>query len=158
LRYSRTSHFEVHRLSRRHWHVDAIFADRGSAIADAKRLMRSRRGLDGVRVLRVEEKEEGFLERPVYLVERPRARRYWPLLAVGAPAPRQPPSARASFTGAPALTLAGLLLACGLMLLLAHRPAPSDGTWVFDRPEAWQPHAMRNPWTGEVSRPGGAGG
>ena len=52
------------------------------------------------------------------------------------------------------MTLAGLLLACGLRILFAHRPRPSDGEWVFDRPEAWQPHELRNPWTGAVSKPG----
>ncbi len=157
MKHSSTPYFEVHRLWHRRWRIDAIFADRQSAIEDAKRIMQSRRGLEGVRVLRVEEQERGFLEWTVYLSAQPRARRRRPRVAAAPLAPRAPPPrppARASFSGASALTLAGLLLACGLMILFAHRPRPSDGEWVFDRPEAWQPHELRNPWTGAVSKPG----
>jgi hypothetical protein len=158
LRQSRTPYFEVHRLLRRRWRIDAIFADRQSAIEDAKRIMQGRRGLDGVRVLRVEEQDQGFLEWTVYLSAHSRARRRRAgTVAVAAPlAPRPRPPARAAFNGASALTLAGLLLACGLLILFAHRPRTTE--WVFDRPEAWQPHELRNPWTGEVSKSGGEWG
>lgn len=156
-------HFEVHRLSHRHWRIDAIFSDRPSAIEEAKRLLLNRRGLEGVRVLQVEERERCFVEWTVYIDARPAAAARRRLPAIAAPAlprpttpPRQP--GRAPLGGASALTLAGLLLACGMMILFAHRPQQPDAVWVFDRPEAWQPHALRNPWTGEVSKPRGEWG
>jgi hypothetical protein len=156
LRESRTPYFEVHRLLRRRWRLDAIFADRQSAIEDAKRLMQAPRGLEAVRVLRVEERDQGFLEWTVYLAGRPRAQRSWRRygsVVAARPAPRRQ-RARAGVSGGSALLLAGLVIGCALLFLSAPRPRPTDAVWVFDRPEAWQPHPLRNPWTGEVSQQG----
>jgi len=155
-------HFEVHTLADDRWLIDGIFFDKATAIDEAKQLLSQTRALDAVRVLQVEEEENEFYEWTVYLATQPRPLRHRrkrgavsrpepaseaaPPAAVLAPRPR----ARArSQSAAPAL-LVGVLALCGLFILFAHRPKQPE--WLFDRPEAWQPHTVSNPWTGEVSR------
>lgn len=156
-------HFEVHTLADDRWLIDGIFFDKQTAIDDARLLLERTRLLDAVRVLQVEEVDSGFYEWTVYvaLQPRPRRRRRRPPPPAAAPvvpspraaAPARPPApARMPANGAPALLLLGVLALCGFLILFAHRPKQPEWVWVFDRPEAWQPHALRNPWTGEVSR------
>lgn len=158
------AHFEVHRLVDERWLLDAVFDDQAQAIEDARSLMARARSLAAVRVLKVEEQQSGFVEWIVYnrdsANERVRSQRLAPSLMplrrrvpafggqVGGFARR--PARRASFSS-PALALTVLFALGGLLVLLAQRLEPR-GVWVFDRPEAQAPHALRNPWTGEVSR------
>lgn len=150
-------HFEVHTLARDRWLIDGIFSDKETAVDDAKLLMARTRAFDAVRVLQVEEEPQGFQESTVYVAARQRRRRAAWAAAPAAVAPRPAvpvrPAARAHApSAAPALLLLTALTLAGLMILFAHRPTQPKWVWVFDRPEAWQTHALRNPWTGEVSR------
>jgi hypothetical protein len=52
----------------------------------------------------------------------------------------------------PALLLLAALSLAGLTMFLARPPEKPPWVWVFDRPEAWQPHALNNPWNGALSR------
>jgi hypothetical protein len=88
-------HFEVHTLAEDRWLIDGIFSEKETAIEDAKLLLEHQHAIDAVRVLRVEEKREGFVEATVYIGARPRRRRrkkrgatLWHVSPVVAPPPR----------------------------------------------------------------------
>jgi hypothetical protein len=108
------THFEVHKFTDDRWLLDAVYDDQGTAISDARGLMARARALAAVRVLKVEEHDEGFVEWIVY-------------------------------TRDPAVALGGLLT------IVFQKLEPRD-PWIFNRPEAQQPRAIANPWTGETSR------
>jgi hypothetical protein len=151
-------HFEVHTYARDRWLIDGIFSDKETAVDDAKLLMGRTRAFDAVRVLQVEEEPQGFQEWTVYVAARPRRRRRW-RRAAAAPAASAPrPATPAPLTrthppsAAPALLLLIALTLAGLLMLSSQRPSQPKWVWVFDRPEAWQTHELRNPWTGDVSR------
>lgn len=156
-------HFEVHTLAQDRWLIDGIFSDKETAVDDAKLLMTRTRAFDAVRVLQVEERPQGFQESTIYVAARPRPRRLRE--AGAAPQPARPPAsvvpppaattARAHAhppSAAPALLLLTALTLAGLMILFAHRPTQPKWVWVFDRPEAWQTHDLRSPWSGEAPR------
>jgi hypothetical protein len=49
--------------------------------------------------------------------------------------------------------LALVLLALGgFVAIMAWYGSASQHEWIFNSPEAQKPHALRNPWTGEISR------
>jgi hypothetical protein len=155
-------HFEVHTLAEDRWLIDGIFSEKETAIEDAKLLLEHQHALDAVRVLRVEEKREGFVEATVYIGARPRRRRrkkrgvtLWHLSPVVAPPPRPappPPAPPRPQSAAPALLLLTVLALAGASVLFAHHAAERNWVWVFDRPEARQQHELHNPWT-KVSLP-----
>src|SRR5258708_7791880 len=60
------THFEVHKFADDRWLLDAVYDDQGTAIDDARSLMARARALAAVRVLKVEEHDEGFVEWIVY--------------------------------------------------------------------------------------------
>ncbi len=159
-------HFEVHTLAQNRWLIDGIFFDKQTAIDDAKLLLARTQALDAVRVLQVEEEKSGFFEWTVYVATRPHEQRRSetaaaeaPPAAVPLPAVSSSPRALASqrrrarkvSNGAPVLALLTVLALCGLIIQVANRERQSNWVWVFDRPEAWQPHHLRSPWTGETS-------
>jgi hypothetical protein len=156
-------HFEVHTLAEDRWLIDGIFSEKETAIEDAKLLLAHQQALDAVRVLRVEEKREGFIEATVYIGARPRRRRrkkrsatLWYLSrAVAPPTPRpvpRPPAPVRPRSAAPALLLLTIFSLAGFSMLLAHHSAERNWVWVFDRPEAQQQHELHSTWT-KVSLP-----
>lgn len=157
-------HFEVHTLAEDRWLIDGIFSEKETAIEDAKLLLEHQQALDAVRVLRVEEKREGFVEATVYIGARPRRRRrkkrgatLWHLSPVVAalPPPRpvpRPPAPVRPRSAAPALLLLTVFSLAGFSVLVAHHSAERNWVWVFDRPEARQQHELHSPWT-KVSLP-----
>lgn len=150
-------HFEVHTFARDRWLIDGIFSDKETAVDDAKLLLGRTRAFDAVRVLQVEEEAQGFQEWTVYVAARPRRRRRRRSAAASAvpAAPARPPAPAARAhppSAAPALLLLIALSLAGLLFVSAQPPSQPKWVWVFDRPEAWQTHALRNPWTGDVSR------
>jgi hypothetical protein len=161
--HSGLPHYEVHTLAEDRWLIDSVFFDKGAAIEDAKLLLERSRAFDAVRVLQVEEQLDanGFDEWTIYAAARPR-RRFGgggrlrvatAADAATAPHPTAAPQPRTREQGRlPALLLVGSLALAGLLILFAHRPEQPKWVWVFDRPEAWQKHELRNPWTGAVSR------
>src|ERR1700730_13163184 len=60
------THFEVHKFTDDRWLLDAVYDDQGTAVDDARSLMARSRALAAVRVLKVEEQDEGFVEFIVY--------------------------------------------------------------------------------------------
>jgi hypothetical protein len=155
-------HFEVLTLADDRWLIDSVFFDKTAAIDDAKLLIERSRAFDAVRVLQVEEAQAGFNEWTVFAASRPHrrfGRQSRPAEAAkGAAAEPKPqaglaPRPRARVPSRlPALLLVSSLALAGILVLFAHRPAQPKWVWVFDRPEAWQQHELRNPWTGEVSK------
>jgi hypothetical protein len=156
-------HFEVHTLAEDRWLIDGVFSEKETAIEDAKLLLAHQRALDAVRVLRVEEKREGFIEATIYIGARPRRRRrknrsatLWYLSRAVAPmAPRPAPRSFAPArprSAAPALLLLTVLSLAGFSVLFAHHSTERNWVWVFDRPEAQQQHDLHSPWT-KVSLP-----
>lgn len=151
------THFEVHRLTDDRWLLDAVYDDRVAAIAEARSLMARARTLAAVRVLKVEEHDAGFVEWTVYARDPAHAplytQRLVPPLAPFARRPRRFPRARRRFLrpASPTVPLT-VLLALGAMLVLIFQWLEPRDTWLFDRPEARQPHTLINPWTGEASR------
>jgi hypothetical protein len=155
-------HFEVHTLADDRWLIDSVFFDKTAAIDDAKLLIERSRAFDAVRVLQVEEAQTGFNEWTVFAASRPR-RRFGgqsrpadaPKTGAAEPVPQAAmaprPRARAP-SSLPALLLVSSLALAGILVLFAHRPEQPKWVWVFDRPEAWQHHELRNPWSGEVSK------
>jgi hypothetical protein len=153
----RRSHFEVHIFADERWLLDGIFFERQDAIEDARALLGSRTAFDAVRVLQVEADEEGgFIEWTIFVQARPLAagrQRHieasWLLdrAALRRPAPMRgepaaaPPPPRVSTP----LLFAAFLGLIALMIVGSYRPAKNE-VWVFDRPEAWQPHQVRSPW------------
>jgi hypothetical protein len=157
-------HFEVHTLAQNRWLIDGIFFDKQTAIDDAKLLLGRTQVLDAVRVLQVEEEKSGFFEWTVYVATRPHEqRRSEPEAAEAPPAALLPPAAsplpratasprrrgRKASNRAQVLALVTVLALCGLMLHVANRERQPNWVWVFDRPEAWHPHELRSPWTGD---------
>lgn len=154
-------HFEVHTLADDRWLIDSVFFDKTAAIDDAKLLIERSRAFDAVRVLQVEEADTGFNEWTVFAASRPGrgfARQSRPAETPKAAADAAPAAAtaprrrRRAPTSLPALLLLSSLAVAGTLVLFAHRPAQPTWVWVFDRPEAWQHHDLRNPWSGEVSK------
>jgi len=150
-------HFEVHTYARDRWLIDGIFSDKETAVDDAKLLLGRTRAFDAVRVLQVEEEPQGFQEWTIYVAARPRRRRRRrsaAASAVPAASARRPaPVARAHPpSAAPALLLLFALTLAGLLFVSAQPLSQPKWVWVFDRPEAWQTHELRNPWTGDVSQ------
>jgi hypothetical protein len=156
-------HFEVHTLADDRWLIDSVFFDKGAAIEDAKLLLERSRAFDAVRVLQVEEARNGFGfdEWTIYAAaqQRRRFRRRRPAANLPkapdaglTPRPAAASRPRARDLGRlPALLLVASLALAGLLILFAHRPSQPKWVWVFDRPEAWQTHELRNPWSGAVS-------
>jgi hypothetical protein len=155
------THFEVHKFTDDRWLLDAVYDDQGTAIGDARGLMARARSLAAVRVLKVEEHDAGFVEWTVYSRDPTQPPMYAqrfepPLLSLG----RRPPRfrnarrlvrQRAWRSASTALPLAVLFALAAVLVLVFHWLEPRD-LWLFDRPEARQPHALTNPWTGETSR------
>jgi hypothetical protein len=155
------THFEVHKFTDDRWLLDAVYDDQGTAVSDARNLMARARALAAVRVLKVEEQDEGFVEWIVYTRDPTQAPIYGPRFA-----PRAMPLGRRSgrFRGArglvhgrawrsssPALALALAVALGGLLVVVFQKLEPRD-PWIFNRPEAQQPRTIANPWTGETSR------
>jgi hypothetical protein len=155
------THFEVHKFTDDRWLLDAVYDDQGTAIGDARSLMARARSLAAVRVLKVEEHDEGFVEWIVYTRDPTQA----PLTASRF-APRVLPLGRrtgrfrrarvlvrrrAWRSSSPALALALAVALGGLLTIVFQKLEPRD-PWIFNRPEAQQPRAIANPWTGETSR------
>ncbi|HWI27080.1 MAG TPA: hypothetical protein VN668_08925 [Stellaceae bacterium] len=156
-------HFEVHTLAQDRWLIDGIFVDKETAIDDAKLLLGRSSSCDAVRVLHVEERQSSFFEWTIYAAARPRPnwrRRIG--ASARAAANREPPAARPTRaqprlpgrppSAAPALLLVAACVIVALSILAAPRPAQPKWVWVFDRPEAWQQHPLRNPWSGALSK------
>lgn len=161
------THFEVHRFADDRWVLDAVFDDRAAALDDARIMLARARSHLAVRVLKVEERRSGFVEWVIYDRETGHAddRHAWRRAAALRAARRLSALPRSiifrarDFAGGrgtsghpfPAL-LTALLVLAGILIMFAHLPRqPHDSTWVFDRPEAQLPHAVRNPLTGEYS-------
>jgi hypothetical protein len=158
------THFEVHKFTDDRWLLDAVYDDQGTAIEDARSLMARARALAAVRVLKVEEHDEGFVEWIVYTRDPTQAQ---PPINGPRFAPRITPLGRRSrrFRGArglvrsrawrssssPVLALAVAVALGGLLTIVFQRLEPRE-QWLFNRPEAQQPRAIANPWTGETSR------
>ena len=153
----RRSHFEVHIFVDERWLLDGIFFAREDAVEDARTLLGSRHQLDAVRVLQVQEEETGFVEWTVFVAARPQAEgrhshieASWLIeraaLARPAPIRRSPPTPAPQ--SRPALLLATVLALVALIMVASYRPPSKNDVWIFDRPEAWQPHAVHSPWTG----------
>lgn len=155
------AHYEVHRLENDRWQLDAVFEDQRAAIDDARSQMAGARALTAVRVLRVEERAENFVEWIVYdrdsTAPRPTTQRFAPL-----PRDREPRTVRRRLHPVSAPTFAArepsalwalmtLFLLSGLLVGLAQWLEPKD-VWIFDRDEARAAHTLRNPWTGEASK------
>ena len=155
------THYEVHRLDDDRWLLDAVFDDQRSAIDDARSQIAGARALTAVRVLKVEEHAENFVEWIVYdrdrTAPRPTTQRFAPL-----PRDREPRIMRRRLHAVSAPTFAArepsalwalmtLFLLSGLLVMLAQWLEPKD-VWLFNRGEAWTAHSVRNPWTGEASR------
>jgi hypothetical protein len=157
------THFEVHKFTDDRWLLDAVYDDQGTAISDARGLMARARALAAVRVLKVEEHDEGFVEWIVYTRDPAQAK-----APLNGPrfAPRVLPLARragrfrrarvlvgrrAWRSSSPALALALAVALGGLLTIVFQKLEPRD-PWIFNRPEAQQPRAIANPWTGETSR------
>jgi hypothetical protein len=155
------THFEVHKFTDDRWLLDAVYDDQGTAIGDARSLMARARALAAVRVLKVEEHDEGFVEWIVYTRDPTQAPLTAPRLA-----PRVLPLGRrigrfrrarvlvrrrAWRSSSPALALALAIALGGLLTIVFQKLEPRD-PWIFNRPEAQQPRAIANPWTGETSR------
>ena len=153
------THYEVHRLEDDRWLLDAVFDDQRTAIDDARSQMSGPRALAAVRVLRVEERAQDFVEWIVYDRDGAAAplttRRFAPLPrgrelmrrhlhSVSAPTfvAREPSALWALLT---------LFFLSGLLVVLAQWLEPKD-VWIFDREEARTAHTVHNPWTGEASR------
>jgi hypothetical protein len=155
------THFEVHRFTDDRWLLDAVYDDQGTAIDDARSLMARSRALAAVRVLKVEEQDEGFVEFIVYTRDPTQAPQHGPRFAArvttlgrrGSPFHRARGLARrrALRSSSPALALALAVALGGLLVVLFHQLEPTD-PWLFDRLEAHQPRAIANPWTGQISR------
>jgi len=163
--------YEVHTLAQNRWLIDGLFFDKETAIEDAKLMLSRTQTFEAVRVLQVEERDSGFYEWTIFLATRPRPRRrldgepeaeaaaLLPLAAAEPPPARPAPAfasrprapVHAEPSAAPALLVA-LLALFGFLILFSHRPKQPEPVWLFDRPEAWQPHDLRNPWTGEGSQ------
>ncbi len=156
--------YELQRLVDDRWLLEAVFPERAEAIDETRRRIAQARHILALRVLRVEEQGNVFAESLIYqqstaeatevAVARKRHRRIVRRLRV---LPRSVMAtarglAEAS-TGRPPLWLvAGLVAASAALILFAQRPPHSRSEWVFDRPEAQMPHAVRNPLTGAVSQ------
>jgi hypothetical protein len=156
------THYEVHRLNQDRWLLDGVFEDKSTAIEDAKSLMARARALVAVRVLKVEEQQEGFVEWIVYDRDSatPRhapSQRFLPLLRAPARVRRAVirRSARRIVRQArersSVLALVTLLALAAVLVFLAQVLEPKE-IWLFDRPEARAPHTLHNPWTGEASK------
>jgi hypothetical protein len=155
------THYEVHRLENDRWLLDAVFDDQRTAIDDARSQMAGARALAAVRVLRVEEHKENFVEWIVYdrdsAVPRATSQRFAPL-----PRDREPRLLRRRLHAGSAPIFAAreptaiwalmtLLLLSGILVALAQWLEPKD-VWLFDREEARAAHTLHNPWTGEASK------
>jgi hypothetical protein len=155
------THFEVHRLTDDRWLLDAVYDDRAAAMADARSLMARARTLAAVRVLKVEEHDAGFVEWTVYTRDPAQPPLYaqrveQPVLSLGRRAGRFRRARglvrrRAWRSASAALPLALLFALAGVLIVVFQWLEPRE-LWLFDRPEARQPHALTNPWTGETSR------
>jgi hypothetical protein len=65
----------------------------------------------------------------------------------------RPPSPRHGSALTRVAVVALIVIALGgFYALLARRGPTPQQVWIFDTPEAQKPHALRNPWTGEISR------
>jgi len=155
-------HYEVHKFTDDRWLLDAIYDDQEAAIEDARSLMARARALAAVRVLKVEEQDAGFVEWIVYTRDPTQANtslygsRFAPrLLPLGRSARTFHRAAglvrrRAWRSSSPALALTVAVALAALLAVVFHKLEPRD-TWIFSRPEAYQPKAVANPWTGETS-------
>jgi hypothetical protein len=153
-------HFEVHRKADDRWLLDGVFAEQATAVDDAKEQLTRARSLLSVRVLKVEAQDKGFVEWVIYNAATAdpaaRGKRFAPRLAYRSRAALHRArhfvrrhAHRAAVSPAVAATV--LLVCGGLLIVSTHHPQPK-AVWVFDRPEAQLPHAVRNPLTGELSR------
>lgn len=140
-------------------------------MAAAKSLLENARVPEAVRVMAVEPRSEGFAEWSVYrqstsALERDSATGsagaetvgsgVGKIPHIGAPADlsRLPPSRKEepmSRSTLATLVMAALVL-CGIVYLLSPSRPDSHASYIFDSPAAHQKQAIRNPWSGEVSR------
>lgn len=163
--------FEVLRRTAHRWELAGVFSDAAPAVAAAKSLLENARVPEAVRVMAVEPRSEGFAEWSVYRQSTSALDRdsvpggagaeravsgLGKLPHIGAPADpsRLPPSWKEepmSRSTLAALLVAALVL-CGIVYLLSPSRPDSHASYIFDSPVAHQKQAIRNPWSGEVSR------
>jgi hypothetical protein len=174
--------FEVLQRTGDRWLLAGLFDDAAAAVADAKSLVERANVPIAVRVIAVEHQASGFTEWTIHqestftegiVMDEPEKKRETPATASRGPALAEPqaramppkrrvlaPRARRSKVTKrpprrpllPARYAAALIVIAivGGVVAVAMRQPPSP--WVFDTPEAQKPHALRNSWTGEISR------
>jgi hypothetical protein len=153
------AHYEIHQLHDHRWVLDGVFDDRAAALAEARgRLARARNLLD-LRVLRVSQERDSFVETIIFSASTAegvegsavrRRRRHlgqagWWLGGTVAGRAREiaaeplfRPSALAFF----------ILLILWAALIWFSEHAPPRQISPFDRPEAQIAHPIRNPLRG----------
>lgn len=174
--------FEVLQRTGDRWLLAGVFDDAAAAVADAKSLVERSNVQIAVRVIAVEHRASGFTEWTIHeestftegvVMDEPEKKQETPATISPGPAPAEPqspstpprrrvlgPRARRSKVPKrppqrpllPARYAAALIVIAivGGVVAVAMRQPPS--VWVFDTPEAQKPHALRNSWTGEISR------
>ncbi len=174
--------FEVLQRTGDRWLLAGVFDDAAAAVADAKSLVKRSHVQIEVRVIAVENRASGFIEWTVHqestftegvVVDEPERQQVAPAAVPREPAAAEPETHSPSTTRRvqaprglrrrvtkrppqrpllPARYAAALLVIAivGGVVAVAMRQPPS--AWVFDTPEAQKPHALRNSWTGEISR------